>query len=487
MSSIKEESVLIENSNVKSSDSETLQSEMKLEFELKNENNSKDTSSDVDIDLAQASKYYEQACAVSQAPEQFTEHNVQVIPQECLGKVSTTDDVTLSKYEDIGLELISKGKVGVVLLAGGQGTRLGVDYPKGMFNVGLPSGKSLFQIQAEKISKLEHLAQEKFATKCVLPWYIMTSEFTIAPTREFLSKHAYFGLDPEQVILFQQRSLPCFSLTGSLLFESPDRVCRAPDGSGGIYEALSREGVLANMTQRGVQHVLVYCVDNILVKVGDPVFLGYCVDKGAQCGVKVIERICPEEKLGVLCKVNDKYKVVEYSETSNCPLFQTRDTNGELVYNLGNTCNHYFNIEFLTDVATSQESSLKFHKALKKIPCLNENENLVKPDKPNGIKLEKFIFDALEMCDTLVAWEVNRDEEFAPLKNSTEEKADNADTCCQSVFRLHRRWIEAAGGKLLQDETGNIVCEIAPHVSYAGEGLEDRVIGKDLQTPLHLE
>uniref|UniRef100_A0A8D9BGJ2 UDP-N-acetylglucosamine diphosphorylase n=1 Tax=Cacopsylla melanoneura TaxID=428564 RepID=A0A8D9BGJ2_9HEMI len=485
MASPKKDSVLVENSNLKSSKSETQQSEMKLESELQNENNIKETSSD--IDLAEASKYYEQACAVSQAPEQFTQDSVHVVPQQCLGQVSTTDDETLSKYRDIGLELISKGEVGVLLLAGGQGTRLGVDYPKGMFNVGLPSGKSLFQIQAEKISKVESLAKEKFASKCVLPWYIMTSEFTTASTREFFSKHAYFGLDPEQVVLFQQRSLPCFSLTGSLLFESPDRVCRAPDGSGGIYQALSREGVLADMTERGVRHVLVYCVDNILVKVGDPVFLGYCVEQGAQCGVKVIERTCPEEKLGVLCKVNDKYKVVEYSETSNCPLFQTRDTNGGLVYNLGNTCNHYFNIEFLTDVATNQESSLKFHKAFKKIPCLDENDMLVKPDKPNGIKLEKFIFDALEMCEKLAAWEVKREEEFAPLKNSTQESTDNADTCCQSVFRLHRGWIEAAGGVLLQDETGSIVCEIAPHVSYAGEGLEDRVKGKDLQTPLHLE
>ncbi|KAL1455980.1 hypothetical protein WDU94_000739 [Cyamophila willieti] len=479
MESTKEDSVLIENPNVESSDNQTRPT---LDFELK----SKETISKVDIDLAEASKYYEQACAVSRAPEQFTQDSVEVLPQQCLGKVSTTDDGTLSKYRDIGLELISKGEVCVLLLAGGQGTRLGVDYPKGMYNVGLPSGKSLFQIQAEKISKLEHLAETKFGRKCVLPWYIMTSEFTTDATRKFFSKHEYFGLDPTQVIFFQQRSLPCFSLTGSLLFESRDRVCRAPDGSGGIYQALGREGMLEDMTDRGVQHVLVYCVDNILVKVGDPVFLGYCVEKGAQCGVKVIERTCPEEKLGVLCRVNGNYKVVEYSETSNCPLFQTRDADGGLLYNLGNTCNHYFDKEFLIDVAIYKESSLNFHKAFKKIPCLDENGNLVKPDKPNGIKLEKFIFDALEMCEKLAAWQVNRDEEFAPLKNSTQESADNADTCCHSVFRLHRGWIEAAGGVLLQDETGSKVCEIAPHVSYEGEGLEERVKGKELQTPLHL-
>lgn len=478
-----------ENSEIDPNKGRTLQKSLELE---PNENVSKDKELNIllkddvslmNMDIFKARKYYEEACAVSNAPERFSE--VQVFPPNCLSGVNTVDASTLGKYRELGLKLISRGDVAVIVLAGGQGTRLGADYPKGMYNIGLPSGKSLFQIQAEKIDKLIEIAKEKFCSGC-LPWFIMTSELTDRPTREYFERNGYFGLDPAHVIFFKQRSMPCFSLSGEILLETRDRVARSPDGHGGLYHALGATGILDTMHSRGIKHIHVYCVDNILVKVGDPTFLGYCVEQGAHCGVKVVEKITPGESLGVLCNVDGKHKIVEYSELGNCSVFETQDQTGRLKFNLGSICNHYFSLECLQRMV-KEDAALKFHMARKKIPCLDEQGNSQRPNKPNGIKLEKFLFDAFPLCENLVAWEVTRDE-FSPLKNSPLDSAsDNPVTCCQAVHALHARWIETAGGVVVADETGNTVCEIAPRVSYEGEGLEERVKGKVLQTPLLLE
>ena len=231
----------------------------------------------------------------------------------------------------------------VLLLAGGQGTRLGVSYPKGMYEVGLLSGKSLFQLQAERLLKIQRLAEQRTGRVCKagICWYIMTSEGTINPTVEFFESHNYFGLDPNNVVVFQQGTLPCFSFEGKMLLASKYELQRAPDGNGGLYRALRREGILEDMRERGVTFVQLYCVDNVLVRVGDPIFAGYCLSRGAECANKVVPKGFPNEAVGITCKVDGKYQVVEYSEITHEAAESRRD-DGSLTYSAANVCIHFF-------------------------------------------------------------------------------------------------------------------------------------------------
>jgi UDP-N-acetylglucosamine/UDP-N-acetylgalactosamine diphosphorylase len=237
---------------------------------------------------------------------------------EPVKNVTRLDDPSIDResWYKRGLELIAEGKVGVLLLAGGQGTRLGSLGPKGCYDIGLPSHKSLFQLQAERISKVKGLAGDQKS----LPWYIMTSQFTHKETIDHFEALNYFNLPKEDVVFFQQGFLPCLTEQGKIIMETPSKMAKAPDGNGGVYLSLERSGCLADMKKRGIECLDVYCIDNALARVCDPSFIGYCSShrggRGTEVGARVVAKAYPEERVGVFATLTGDVglRVLEYSE-----------------------------------------------------------------------------------------------------------------------------------------------------------------------------
>ncbi len=211
------------------------------------------------------------------------------VPAELKGSYQTSSKDQLTSYELKGLKAIADNEVAVVLLAGGQGTRLGVNYPKGMYSVGLPSQKTLFQIQAERLMRVQDLAAKKFPSEssCVVPWYIMTSENTNQLIKDYFQENQFFQLQKDNVSFFEQGTLPCLTTDGKLLLDQKNKISCAPDGNGGLYKALLGQSILDDMINRGVKYIHIYCVDNILIRIADPIFIGFCIEKQANCAAKV--------------------------------------------------------------------------------------------------------------------------------------------------------------------------------------------------------
>nr|CAH7731246.1 unnamed protein product [Callosobruchus chinensis] len=302
----------------------------------------------------------------------------------------------------------------------------------------------------------------------------MTSEATHSDTVDYFEKHEFFGLEEENVIFFKQGLLPCFDFSGKILLQEKDSVALAPDGNGGLYLALKKNKLVKDMKSRGVKYIHAYCVDNILVKVADPVFLGYCITKDADCGAKVIKKEIPSEPIGVVCEIDGTFQVIEYSEISK-ETASLRDSEGNLVYRAGNICNHFFTVDFLEKVSEVHETELPLHVAEKKIPFIGDSGAKITPTSANGIKIEKFIFDVFRFSDRFVTWEVQRHEEFSPLKNCESVLKDCPSTVRRDLFNLHKAYVTKSGGEVEGD------IEISPLLSYEGEGLEDVVGGKSFK------
>ena len=298
----------------------------------------------------------------------------------------------------------------------------------------------------------------------VIPWYIMK----LGPaTPEYFEEHKFFGLKKGNVFFFEQGTLPAFDMTGKILLEAKDKVSVAPDGNGGIYRALRLSGVLGDMSKRGIKYLHAYCVDNCLVKVADPAFIGYCASKNVECGAKVVRKEDPKESVGVICLKNGKAAVVEYSEIDPKVAALTKP-DGTLVYAAANIANHYYTIEFLQRVQ-SFETALDYHVAKKKIKHVTiPAGNLITPTSNNGIKLELFVFDVFPLLDLFkfAVLESARSEDFSPLKNAT--GPDSPETSRNDILALHRKWIEASGATV---EKGVIV-ELSSVLTYGGEDLE---------------
>ncbi|XP_058442689.1 UDP-N-acetylhexosamine pyrophosphorylase [Malaya genurostris] len=433
-----------------------------------------------ELNLDEVNLFFERATSSLKEDEAKLDDKMDPVCEDKFLSTSRENIEQLELYKCEGLQQISLGKVGVLLMAGGQGTRLGFAHPKGMFNIGLPSNKSLFCVQAQRILKLQRLAMELTGNNGRITWYIMTSEHTMEPTKKYFEQNNYFGLHADDILMFEQGSLPCYDFEGRIILDEKYRIAKAPDGNGGLYRALRDRGILDDMNRRGVLFLHTHSVDNILIKVADPVFIGYCVSQKADCAAKVVEKAHPNEAVGVVCQVDGKYQVVEYSEITPATA-NLRKPDGRLVFNAGNICNHFFTAAFLRKIGETFEKQLKLHVAKKKIPFVDTHGNRCTPKSPNGIKIEKFVFDVFEFAEHFVTVEVPRDEEFSALKNADIVGKDCASTARTDIYKLHKKYIEAAGGFV-----DGVECEISPLLSYAGEGLKASVDGKSFVSPIHL-
>ncbi|KAF9539616.1 UDP-N-acetylglucosamine pyrophosphorylase [Mortierella hygrophila] len=415
------------------------------------------------------------------------------LPEECFDSVLEASKDKTQEWRTIGLNQISQNKVAVILLAGGQGTRLGSSAPKGCYDINLPSNKSLFQIQAERIFKLQQLAQQQpgAVANVIIPWYVMTSGPTRPATVAFFQENNYFGLSSDNIVFFEQGTLPCLTFDGKIMMESKSQVAVAPDGNGGVYAALRGTGVLANMAERKIEYLHAYCVDNCLVRVADPVFIGYCVTKNADCGAKVVRKNTPDEPVGVVCLRNAAFNVVEYSEIDEDVAHATNPKNGQLLYSAANIVNHFYTTDFLNKVE-SFEGDLEYHIARKKIKTVDmQTGDVIAPKQVNGMKLEMFVFDVFPFTERMAVFEVDRREEFSPLKNAPGTGVDCPETSRRDILQQNVRFFEAAGGKVVVGEDdiqaeGTPTLELSPLVTYSGEGLAEIVAGKSIKTPVRV-
>ena len=309
----------------------------------------------------------------------------------------------------LGKEAIRKGKVGAVLLAGGQGTRLGTDAPKGTFDIGVTRPLYIFQQQ------IENLLEVTNECGAYVPLYVMTSEKNNDETVAFWKEKNYFGYPAQYVRFFKQDMAPAVDLSGKVILEGKAKIALSPNGNGGWYSSLARCGLLSEIRSRGIEWLNAFAVDNVLQRIADPVFVGACIAEGVNCGSKVVCKAEPHEKVGVLCLEDGKPNIIEYYELTE-EMANARDEKGDLQYIYGVILNYLFRLEKLDEVA---DAKIPVHVVKKKVPYLSEAGELVKPQTENGYKFETLILDMIKLMETCLPFEVVREREFAPIKNRT--------------------------------------------------------------------
>jgi UDP-N-acetylglucosamine/UDP-N-acetylgalactosamine diphosphorylase len=367
----------------------------------------------------------------------------------------------------LGRELISTGKVTAFVVAGGQGTRLGFDGPKGDFPISPIKNKTLFRIFAETIAAVS----KKYSTSC--RWYIMTSPLNHAETRKIFRANDYYGLDAESIFIFQQGTLPNFSFDGKILLADKASISCSPDGHGGSIKALYQSGALEDMKKHGVEFLSYFQVDNPLVNLFDPLFIGLHALDGAEMSSKGIMKRDPKEKVGNFCLVDGRVTVIEYSDLPD-ELAEQRTPDGSLVFQLGSIAIHIISRTF-AEKLNAKGFSLPLHRAVKEIPHIDENGKPVEPDRPNGVKLESFIFDALPPASRSVILETIRSQEFAPTKNAA--GVDSVETTRQMMVARAADWLQSAGVTIPEKQDGSPDCllEIAPSFALEKDDIKAKL------------
>lgn len=360
---------------------------------------------------------------------------------------------------EAGEQALRDGRAGLLLVAGGQGTRLGFDGPKGAYPVGPVTGRTLFEFHADKIRNL----QRRYG--CVLPWYIMVSNTNAAATESFFQAHDYFGLGAQNVRFFQQRMVPCVAEDGKFMLDAPHHIAMNPNGHGGVIPATVDTGVTADARARGIDVLSYFQVDNWAVKVADPYFIGYHVLRNAQMSSKNHRKNDPREAVGVHCICDGEYRVIEYTELDIYPQLLETDEDGNVVYCAGNPAIHAISVEFIEDVCRDY-GKFPWHCSHKKIPHLNEHGDLVEPKAPNGYKFETFVFDALRFIDhEPVALLIERAGEYTPIKSF--EGSNSVVAARESQRNYWGGWLAAAGCEVPSDSDGNVTVDLEISPDYA--------------------
>ena len=352
------------------------------------------------------------------------------------------DSVAADRASECGSQALAEGRVAALAVAGGQATRLGFDGPKGAYPVGPVSERTLCEQQAQKIRGL----RRRYGRP--LPWYIMTSAATDVATRALFADNDGFGLPTEDVFFFRQGMVQSLDFDGRMMLERPDRIFENPNGHGGSLSALLSSGALDDMERRGIDTVFYYQVDNPLIRIADPAYLGFHFEAEAEMSCKVIRKCDPMEKVGVVARVDGKIGVVEYTEIDDENRFAT-DENGELVFWAGSVAIHIFSTAFIRRVAEGADELLPYHASAKLIPVIDDDGRLVQPTQPNGHKLERFVFDALGAAQSVCLVEGDRNLDYSPIKNA--EGTDSATSARRDLIAVYRSWLDAAGIEMPKD------------------------------------
>ena len=380
---------------------------------------------------------------------------------------------SISDAEDAGVTALRAGAVAAVVVAGGQGTRLGFEHPKGMLPIGPVSNRTLFQIIADRL-KATGL---RYGVK--IPLYLMTSDATHQETISYFSSNNYLGLDPSELVIFKQGTMPAVDIsTGRCLMAAPNSLALSPDGHGGTLAALQKNGCLDDAESRGVKHLAYIQVDNPLAQLCDPVFLGHHLLSGSEMTTQVVKKRYPLEKVGNVVRVGEKVRIVEYSDLPEHSAKQTNE-DGELRFWAGNIAVHLIELPFLRRSLTRADS-LPFHRAFKHVPYVDRSGQTINPSEPNAVKFERFIFDLLPHAKNALVVEADPAFAFAPVKNAAGSETDTAELAKDACSNLHKGWLERLGITVVEGVRVEInplfaldMSELATKVSRDQEFLED--------------
>lgn len=373
------------------------------------------------------------------------------------------------RARELGEEAVRAGRVAAFMVAGGQGTRLGFDGPKGMFSVSPVRGATLFQLFAEGLAR----AGERWGRP--IPWYIMTSDANHDDTVRYFSANRHFGLSEDDVRFFQQGMMPAFFPDGRIVLAEPHRVALSPDGHGGSLRALAASGALDDMRRRGVEVLSYFQVDNPLVQMVDPLFIGLHLLTGSEMSSKAVTKAHDLERVGNFCRADGKVAVIEYSDLPES-LARARNADGGRRFDAGSLAIHVLSREFIERLTTPGSAvELPWHRAEKKVPTIDADGRPVSPDRPNAIKLEMFIFDAIPLARNPLVLYTRREEEFSPVKNA--EGDDSPATARRDMIRRAARWLEAAGVAVPRGADGEPAAkvEISPRLALDADDLRARL------------
>lgn len=366
--------------------------------------------------------------------------------------------------KEAGSKALANGEVGVILVAGGQGSRLGFDLPKSMYKIGPLSDRTLLQIHVEKIRAIANRHGVS------IPLYLMTSPATHEATVRFVEENNRFGMAESDLQIFCQGMMPAVdSTTGELLLAGKDRLFKSPDGHGGTLPALEKSGSIEDIKRRGIKHLFYFQVDNPLVEICEAELIGYHVLSNSELTTQVIAKRDPMEKVGNVATVDDQMMIIEYSDLPESQA-DRRDENGAPVFWAGNIAVHVFATPFVERTA-GDGKSLPYHRASKKVPFINADGELVTPDTPNATKFEKFIFDLMPLAKNPIVVEAEEQWVFAPLKNASGAPKDTPEYVRDAIVAKHTRMLEAAGATVKP----GVRVEINPLFAIDSEELKDKI------------